>query len=211
MGFAEDGRLATKGKGDLIDFIPEDQRVTMLHTATEQVAANGIDGARRTQLQTQQIKDTSDARELETLSDLYSASPKMNANSIIADGQKGVLTREAVERLLPKAKAALDDANSKADKTYGPGFYETYKMVHLPEGTPGRITDPSQLYARVGPNGDLTVAGVDKLVNEIQSRKTPEGVAESEMKKQFLANAKGQISGSDEGCTSKTRRAICSI
>jgi hypothetical protein len=190
---------ATKGKGDLIDFIPEDQRVTMLHTATEQVAANGIDGARRTQLQTQQIKDMSDARELETLSDIYSASPKLNANSIIADGQKGVLTREAVERLLPKAKAALDDANSKADKTYGPGFYETYKMVHLPEGTPGRITDPSQLYARVGPNGDLTVAGVDKLVNEIQSRKTPEGVAESEMKKQFLANAKGQISGSDEG------------
>jgi hypothetical protein len=32
----------------------------------------------------------------------------------------------------------------------------------------------------------LTVHGVDKLVSEINSRKTPEGVAETEMKKQFL-------------------------
>jgi hypothetical protein len=185
-----------KGKGDLIDFIPEDKRVEMLHTATETVAANGIDGARRTQLQTQQIKDASDSRENELLKDLYSDTPTTTAKSIVNDP---ALTREAKERMIVKAQQALTDSNSKADKTYGHGFYDAYQLVHSPEGTPGRITDPTELYKRVGPKGDLTVAGVDKLVNEIQSRKSPEGVAESEMKKQFLANAKAQISGSDEG------------
>jgi hypothetical protein len=185
-----------KGKGDLIDFIPEDKRVEMLHAATETVAANGIDGARRTQLQNQQIKDASDGRENELLKDLYSDKPTTTAKSIVNDP---LLTREAKERMIVKAQQALTDANSKADKTYGHGFYDAYQAVHAPEGTPGRITDPAELYKRVGPKGDLTVAGVDKLVNEIQARKSPEGVAESEMKKVFLANAKSQISGSDEG------------
>lgn len=185
-----------KGKGDLIDFIPEDKRVEMLHTANETVAANGIDGARRTQLQTQQIKDASDAAENELLKNLYSDNPTTTAKSIVADDR---LTREAKERMIVKAQQALTDANSKADKTYGAGFYEAYQKVHSPEGTEGRITDPTELYKRVGPKGDLTVAGVDKLVNEIQARKSPEGVAESEMKAQFLKNARSQISGSDEG------------
>jgi hypothetical protein len=41
--------------------------------------------------------------------------------------------------------------------------------------------------------------GVDKLNAEIQGRKTPEGVAESEMKAQFLENARAQITGTAEG------------
>lgn len=84
-------------------------------------------------------------------------------------------------------------------KTYGPGFYQAYQAVHAPQDDPSRITDRNQLYSRVGPSGDLTVAGVDKLVQEMEGKKTPDGEAEGEMKKQFFANAKAQISGSNEG------------
>ena len=84
-------------------------------------------------------------------------------------------------------------------KTYGAGFYDLFQRVHAAEGDPMRITDPTQLYSHIGPNGDLTVSGLDKLTGEIQGRRTPEGVAENEMKLQFLRNARGQITGTDEG------------
>ena len=50
-----------------------------------------------------------------------------------------------------------------------------------------------------GPGGGLTVAGVDKLTSEIAGKRTAEGEAEAEMKRQFLANARGQITGTNEG------------
>ena len=83
-------------------------------------------------------------------------------------------------------------------KTYGTGFYTLYQQVHAPQGAPNRITDPAQLYSHVGPNGDLTISGVEKLTQEIQSRRTPEGEAEGEMRKAFLANAHNQIAGTNE-------------
>ena len=94
------------------------------------------------------------------------------------------LTREAKDRLV---KQVAEAASGRHDEhTYGPGFWDAYKQVHAPAGDPGRITDASQLYAMVGPRGSLTVAGVDKLIKEIQDRKSPEGDAEAAMKKQFF-------------------------
>jgi hypothetical protein len=183
-----------RGKGGLVDFIPEDKAYDMLHTARQEVEGGSIEQQRQIKLQAEQVKAQSEARENEVLQDLYSPQPKMNVQSIAVDPH---LTPAAKERMISAAGRALGD--SKEDKTYGKGFYDAYKMVHAPEGTPGRITDPSILYERVGPNGDLTVHGVDKLVSEINSRKTPEGVAETEMKSQFLKTARGQISGTDEG------------
>lgn len=194
---------STRGKGDIIDFIPEDKRIDMLQKANAEVAAGAIDNQRAAKIEQQQKKDASDNRERELLVDLYSDTPKTNAKSIVSDP---LLTREAAERMLTKAKQALDDSNSKADKTYGKGFYDIYQRVHLPDGSPEKITDPSSLYSRVGPNGDLTVAGVDKLVGEINSRKTPEGAAEAEMKKSFLQLAKGQITGTNEGLGIKDKK-----
>lgn len=92
-------------------------------------------------------------------------------------------------------------ANSKEGdhdvKTYGQGFYDLFRKVHAPAGDPDRITNPDELYKHVGENGDLTVSGVEKLTSEINTRRSPEGEAESEMKKQFLANARGQITGAN--------------
>ena len=51
---------------------------------------------------------------------------------------------------------------------------------------PQRLTDPSQLWSRAGPGGDLTLAGVDKLTQEIMAKRTPDGDAEGQMKRAFF-------------------------
>jgi hypothetical protein len=226
------------------------------------------------------------------------------------------MTKDAKVRMTEQLEKAT--GTEKTERTYGAGFYDMYRRIHLPEGDPNRITDSSQLYGHVGPQppknflsdaqrdlaltpqesnlyqrhldnlagpgkvrnadgsistlfqasvehdgrfysiptvwdgkiippqeaikraqgvgwdkwpsyasedeaekrynvlhsymerdvqaynappaqGDLTVSGVDKLNTEIQARKSPEGVAESEMKAQFLKNARAQITGTDEG------------
>ena len=184
-----------RGKGGLVDFVPEDKRIDMLHTARQEYEGGLIDGERRTKLEQQRIKDTSDQAENEILKDLYSDQPKMTVQSIARDDR---LTVQAKERMIAAAQRALA-SDAKADKTYGPAFMNIYQRIHLPDGAPEKITDPSSLYTLVGQKDGLTVQGVDKLVGEINARRTPEGVAEAEMKKQFLNTARGQITGSDEG------------
>lgn len=79
-----------------------------------------------------------------------------------------------------------DASGGRADRTYGPGFWDIYRQVHAPDGDPGKITDVSQLYGMVGPGRPLTIPGVEKLATEIQAKKTPQGDAEAAMRKQFL-------------------------
>lgn len=139
-------------------------------------------------------KVASDGAEQAALHDIYSNKPTLTAPQII---DSPVLSREAKERLITQLGKA--DSGEHAERTYGPGFFDAYKQVHAPPGDPGRITDPSQLYGMVGPHGSLTVAGVDKLVSEITARKTPEGEAESSMKKQFFEHvARPQITFTDQ-------------
>lgn len=95
---------------------------------------------------------------------------------------------------------------TKDMREYGTGFYDMFKAIHAQEGDPSRITDITQLQSHVGKDGDLTIAGYDKLSNELNGKGTPEGEAEGMMKKQFFANAKAQISGADEGLHIKDPR-----
>lgn len=160
----------------------------------KQFHAAGVDQKQAQERQQAQIKAASDSRELEVFKDIHSDTPTLTGRDILNDTR---LTKEAKEKLFGVKMTAT--GGEKADKTYGPGFYKLYQQVHATDNDPNRITDPTSLYSHVGPDGDLTVAGVDKLVSEIQGRKTPEGVAEGEMKSQFFKMAKSQISGSDEG------------
>jgi hypothetical protein len=185
---------AQRGKGGLVDFIPEDKAYDMLHTARQEVEGGTIEQQRQIKLQAEQVKAQSDSAENEIIGDLYSDKPKYTVQSIATDAR---LTPAAKERMISAAGRAL--GADKSDKTYGPAFMSAYQRIHAPDGSPEKITDPSMLYPMVGQKDGLTVQGVDKLVSEINSRKTPEGVAEAEMKKQFLKNAKSQISGADEG------------
>jgi hypothetical protein len=90
----------------------------------------------------------------------------------------------------------------KADRTeatYGKDFYSLFQRVHAPADDPNRITDPAVLYEHVKPGGGLSLSGMEKLRSEMAGKKTPEGEAEAALKRQFFANAKSQISGSNEG------------
>ena len=145
-------------------------------------------------IKNRQFKEQSDGTELGIFKRIHGDDPNLSLQEIFNNLN---LSKEATERLTKEYETR--GGVTKTDHTYGTGFYDLYQRVHLPEGDPNRVTDQSQLYSHVGLNGDLTVGGVDKLVNEIQARKSPEGVAESEMKSQFLKNARAQITGSNEG------------
>lgn len=100
----------------------------------------------------------------------------------------------------PKLQEAILSASgsNKDLKEYGSGFYNLFKAIHAPDGDPTKITDFTKLYDHIGPGGDLTISGLDKLRNELSGKGTPESEAESQMKKQFFSNAKSQISGTND-------------
>lgn len=87
---------------------------------------------------------------------------------------------------------------TKDMREYGKGFYDLFNAVHAPNDDPNKINSLADLQKHIGQNGDLTIAGYDKLSKELEGKNTPEGDSEGIMKKQFLANAKQQISGKDE-------------
>jgi hypothetical protein len=165
-------------------------RINRLRQVTEGQEA---DNERARRMAEHAAKVASDDAEMGALKDIYSNRPTLTAPQII---DSPVLSREAKDRLI--AQLGKADTGEHAERTYGPGFFDAYQAVHAPPGDPGRITDPSQLYAMVGPHGSLTVAGVDKLITEINARKTPEGEAEAAMRKQFFDNARHEITYSNE-------------
>lgn len=87
---------------------------------------------------------------------------------------------------------------TKDMREYGNGFYDLFKAIHTDADDPSKINSMDQIQKHVGKDGDITIAGYDRLVKELQGKNTPEGESEGIMKKQFLANAKQQISGKDE-------------
>jgi hypothetical protein len=103
------------------------------------------------------------------------------------------------EHLVTMAQSHVAGQNGRDTQTYGRDFYALYQRVHLPDGDPAKLTDPAELVRHVGPDGGLSVAGVDRLSQEIQGKRSPEGEAEAEMKRQFFKNARSQISGADDG------------
>lgn len=169
--------------------------LTYANKVFEQDSASYADMERQLHVQDQLKKMESDKAEDGYMKQIYA--PPQNAKplsvqQIVNDPR---LSRESKDRVIK----LIGDPGEKDEKTYGPGFVHAFQMVHAPDGTPGRITDTNELYSRLGPSGDLTMAGVEKLRGEIDLKKSPEGAAESEMKKEFLRNARGQITGSDEG------------
>lgn len=160
------------------------------------VHAAQVDAHQALTLRDQAIKRASDEAELKIFQDMHSGAPTIPAQQILND-MTIPLTKPAREKLY-NLKVAATGGNHD-EKTYGPGFVDLYQRIHAADGDPNRITDPTQLYPMVRSGGPLTLAGADKLIAEINGRKTPEGEAEAALKKQFFANAKSQISGSDEG------------
>lgn len=109
----------------------------------------------------------------------------------------GYLTYQQKDQLWKLVQAQAGETNSHDVKTYGSGFSDLFNAVHASQDDPNRITNESQLYGHVGPNGDLTMAGLNELRKEMQGKKTPEDAAAGKMKTAAMAYAKRQIYGDD--------------
>lgn len=191
-------KMSAGGGGKIASLLPEDTRSRMFNEAQvqaqQQSNAAMIDQARQDAADKRQAVIVSDQHENDILKQIYTSPEKVTAMDIVNnDG----LTREAKERLTTLVRTL--DKTDKAGATYGKDFYTLFQRIHAPADDPTRITDPAELYKHVGPDGGLTVTGMEKLRGEIAGKRTPEGEAEGLMKKQFFANAKGSISGTNEG------------
>lgn len=135
------------------------------------------------------------------------------ANDHAADGYvtrmltgdvKGIVNQIAVDQNLTwETKRALGEAAEKhssddvesATKNYGIGFWGAYKAVTAPVGDPARISDPTQLLQRAGPDGDLTLTGVQKLMQTLQqNQKSVNDSAVNTSKVGLLNYAKSRLS-----------------
>jgi hypothetical protein len=73
------------------------------------------------------------------------------------------LTYETRNALANAAERQVGSDIKDASGAYGPGFWDAYKKVTAPNGDPNRIADPNAILTRAGPDGDLTLAGAEKL------------------------------------------------
>lgn len=176
----------------------DDKEWSGLQTQTEQrLRAQRSDTEHQLVLQQKEAKRVSDEAEGELLVGVYGNDPAVTTMSIANDKRLEVSARERMIKLLEHAR------KEGKTKTYGKEFYNLFQRIHAPEGDPNRITDPAVLYEHVRADGGLTITGMEKLRAEISGKRTPEGESEGMLKKQFFANAKGQISGSNEGMNLK--------
>lgn len=89
-------------------------------------------------------------------------------------------------------------ASTKDGREYGVGFYDLFKKIHADASDPDHISSVTQLQSHVGKDGDLTIAGYDKLSKELQGKGTPDGDAEAKMREQTFKVVKRMVSGQDE-------------
>jgi hypothetical protein len=80
-------------------------------------------------------------------------------------------------------------------KTNNELYIELFNRIHAPDDFPGKITDENELNQYFG--SGLNATSLSQLRGEISGRRTQEGSVESDLKKNFLDAAKGQISGSN--------------
>ncbi|MEO6779427.1 MAG: lytic transglycosylase domain-containing protein [Bradyrhizobium sp.] len=150
-------------------------------------------------VQTKVARDNYEKAANPLVSQMISDPTKVDASRDIANNP--AFNTAEKENLASMLHRQLSEASGpeKDTKTYGTGFWNYYKAVTADASDPGKITDPQVLMKAAGPGGELTVAGVDKLTGILQGKRTPEGEAEQTMMKQFLTNAKNQITGSHTG------------
>jgi hypothetical protein len=115
----------------------------------------------------------------------------------IADDPRLADEPEVKTRLWELALTHSGSDVDKASNAYGPGFWGIYKSIVDPGQATGTISDPRELLKRAGPGGDLTLAGVDRLMGVLQGKKTPEGAAEQKMQSGAFDVIKRELSGQD--------------
>lgn len=165
--------------------------------ATVQQAAD-LDAQRQEAINQKARHDAAEAAANTIVSQLITDPTKVDPAQIANDPYMTHETKWSLFRMAQAAQPA-PPGQDRDTATYGPGFWNAYQAVHAADGDPNKITDPSVLYPRGGPGGDLTVAGIDKLSAEIALRRTPEGEAEAEMRKAMFSTARAELTHDDFG------------
>jgi GH24 family phage-related lysozyme (muramidase) len=173
----------------------DDWQRAISHADTQQRLMTAEE-TRATALAEKQAKAAAETRESEIISDIIKGKP-VSLTGIVSDPvfNQHPLVKERLIRFFEQQSKGGRDEN-----TYGKDFYSLFQRVHASQDDPSRITDPAELYQHVGPNGGITLSGMEKLRQEIIGKRgSPDATAEAEMKRQFFAAAKAQITGSNEG------------
>lgn len=143
--------------------------------------------------QAKQLRDSQQAAGQGFIKQILTDPKSMDPSALANDPS---LTWEQKNDLFNVAQKHLREvAGGKEAQDYGPGFWSAYQQVHADPSDPNRIADLGQLWKRGGPNGDLSLAGINVLTQEIQGTRTPEGAAEGQAKKAWFDAAHIAISG----------------
>ncbi len=90
---------------------------------------------------------------------------------------------------------------------YGTGFYDVYRNITAPPGDPKRIGDASEIFKRGGPDGDLTLAGVEKAFQIFQqNQKSVENASVNQTKASFLKYAHDEFAGAEDQFVPKNKK-----
>jgi hypothetical protein len=179
--------------GTFSSLTDDDWKSAQTHTDA-QLNARRIDANNQLALARAQQKQISDDAENDFVTKILKSDPSVTA-SAIADSKE--LNGDGKRQMLTFLEHV--GKTDRSANTYGSEFFNLFQRIHAPEGDPNRLTDPRALYDLVKPGGGLTLAGMEKLRTEMAGKRTPEGEAEGMLKKQFFANARSQITGSNEG------------
>lgn len=106
------------------------------------------------------IKQRNDARANVYVSKMLSGDTDGLMEAIAKDPG---LTWETRRSLGDAVQKETSDGSRESAKHYGNGFFSALKAVTAPAGDPTRIDNPTTLLSRVGPGGDLTLSGYEKL------------------------------------------------
>jgi hypothetical protein len=170
---------------------PDLQRQMVEGVWTEIQQANVL----QAKYEAEQAKQTKDAQQAagQTFMKQILTDPKSIDTAALKNDPS--LTWEQKNDLFNIAQKHLQEvAGGREAQTYGSGFWSAYQQVHSADPAT-KINDPAQLWNRGGPNGDLTLAGIQQLTSEINGTRTPEGAAEGATKKAYLEAAHVAISG----------------
>src|SRR5437660_1032575 len=161
------------------DILTPTHRDALIREGQTILRGYNTDYERQAREEVQARKDASTQEQLKIFGDIHTGRAPVTTIGILDNPNLIPEHKEKLVDLLERHNktAGVEDHDVK---TYGKGFYDAFSAVHAGEGDPRRITDPSQLYSRLGQ--DLTMAGIDKLSREIEGKRTPEGEAEGEMK-----------------------------
>ena len=112
------------------------------------------------------------------------------------------LTAEQKLHLTDAARAEITRAAGGGPDPFGADFGRLYTAVTAPEGTTGRITDPTVLWQDMK-GGGLTPAGYEKLNAALAGRRTVQGDSEAAAKRGFFDDAHLEISQHGFGQTGR--------